>query len=91
LVEQHHIQALLRRAKSAVLVSAVSEVELRDLPSGLSAAQGEPRDLLSVEHLVERLPQSAEIKAELTWERRQSLPGGQKNGSLLTLVEALLV
>lgn len=91
LVEQHHIQALLRRAKSAVLVSAVSQVALKTLPSGQDAAQGEPHDLLSVEHLAERLPQSAEIKGELTWEQRRPLPGGTKNDSLLTLVEAVLV
>jgi hypothetical protein len=91
LVEQHHIQALMRRAKSAVLVSAVSQLTLTSLPNGQDAAQGEPHDLLSVEHLAERLPQSAEIKAELTWEQRRPLPGGAKNGSLLTLVEAVLV
>jgi hypothetical protein len=91
LVEQHHIQALLRRARSAALVSAVSQVTLTTLPSGQDAAQGEPHDLLSVEHLAERLPQSAEITAELTWEQRRPLPSAAKNGCLLTLVEAVLV
>jgi hypothetical protein len=91
LVEQHHIQALVRRAKSAALVSAVSEVKLASLPSGQDQAQGEPVDLLSVEHLAERLPRSAEPKAEHSWERRQPLSSGSKNASLLTLVEAVLV
>jgi hypothetical protein len=91
LVEQHHIQALVRRAKSAVLVSAVSQVRLASLPGGQEAAQGEPVDLLSVERLAERLPLSAEPKAEHSWERRQPAAGGAKNETLLTLVEALLV
>jgi hypothetical protein len=91
LVEQHHIQALLRRAKSAVLVSAVSEVKLASLPSGQEAAQGEPVDLLSVEQLAERLPRSTQPKAEHSWERRQPLTSDAKNASLLTLVEAVLV
>ena len=87
LVEQHHIHALLRRAKSAVLVSAVSQVALRQLPNGQSSADGEPEDLLSVEHLGERLPETVQIKAEQSWER----PQAAKNGSLLSLVEAVLV
>ena len=91
LVEQHHIQALLRRAKSAVLVSAVSQVTLQRLPNGQNAAQGEPHDLLSVEHLAERLPETTQTKAEQSWEWSQALPEGAKNGSLLTLVEAVLV
>jgi hypothetical protein len=91
LVEQHHIHALLRRAKSAVLVSAVSQVTLRRLPNGQNAAEGEPDDLLSVEHLAERLPEAAQTKAEQSWEWQQALPQGVKNGSLLTLVEAVLV
>lgn len=91
LVEQHHIQALLRRASSAVLISAVSQVRLKTLPNGQDAAQSEPHDLLSVEHLAERLPRSAAIKAELSWEQRRPLLGETKNDSLLTLVEAALV
>lgn len=89
LVEQHHIHALLRRAKAAVLVSAVSQVTLRTLPSGQSVAEGEPLDLLSVEHLAERLPETAQSKAEQSWEWQRPLPQGSKNGSLLTLVEAV--
>ncbi len=91
LLEQHHVHALTRRAASAVLISAVSEVKLRRLSSGQSAAQGDPRDLLSVEHLAERLPASAEIKAEQSWEWSRPLPAGAKDESLLTLVEAVLV
>lgn len=91
LVEQHHIHALLRRAKSAVLLSAVSQVTLRRLPNGQNAAEGEPNDLLSVEHLAERLPETAQTKAEQSWEWSQPRPEGAKNGSLLTLVEAVLV
>jgi hypothetical protein len=91
LVEQHHVQALVRRAKSAVLVSAVSQVRLASLPSGQEQAQGEPVDLLAVEHLSERLPRTAEPKAEQSWEQRQPLAGNAKNASLLTLVEAVLV
>jgi hypothetical protein len=91
LVEQHHIQALVRRAKSAVLVSAVSQVRLATLPGGQDQAQGEPVDLLAVEHLSERLPRAAEPKAEHSWEQRQPLLGNAKNASLLTLVEAVLV
>jgi len=97
LVVQHHVHALLRRAKSAVLVSAVSQVELPRSAAqpGGPGAQGdeppEPQDLLEVEALVERLPQIAEVKAEQSWEWRQDLPADTKNGSLLTLVEAVLV
>lgn len=81
LVEQHHIQALLRRAKSALLISAVSEVTLRIGPGGKEVAATEPRDLLAVERLVERLPHAATVKAEQTWEQRR--------GNVLTLIEAL--
>jgi hypothetical protein len=91
LVVQHHIQALLRRAKSAALISAVSEVSLRRAAGGKPVAEGEPRDLLLVERLVERLPGTAEVKAEQSWEwRRDAGPGGDSR-SVLTLVEALLV
>lgn len=83
LLEQHHVQALLRRAKSAVLISAVSEVTLRQLPNGKDVAASEPRDLLSVERLVERLPTSADVKAEQSWEWRR--------GDVLALIEALRV
>lgn len=88
---QHHIHALLRRAKAAVLVTAVSEVELQTLPSGKKDAVSEPRDLLGVERLEERLPEIAEIKAEHSWELARPLEGSSENRSVLTLVEALLV
>ena len=91
LVVQHHIHALLRRAKAAVLISAVSEVAWQGGPGNKGAPAGEPCDLLSVERLVERLPQIAEIKAEQSWEWRQEAPAGAEKRSLLTLVEALLV
>ena len=91
LVAQHHVHALLRRAKSAVLVSAVSEVELRGGPGGKGTPASEPRDLLHVERLVERLPEIAEIKAEQSWEWRQDRPLAAEKRSLLTLVEAVLV
>lgn len=89
LVEHHHVQALLRRASGAVLVSAVSEVDLEALPNGGSAAVGEPNDLLGVEHLVELLPTTAHPKAERSWECRRA--GSDQKVSLLTLVEAVLV
>jgi hypothetical protein len=91
LLVQHHIHALLRRAKAAVLVSAVSEVELRSGPGGKAAPAGEPVDLLFVERLEERLPEIAEIKAEQSWEWRQDRQVGAEKRSLLTLVEAVLV
>jgi hypothetical protein len=93
LVEQHHIQALLRRAKAAALISAVSQVVLRGGPQsgGKPVAEGEPRDLLAVERLSERLPQIAEARAEQSWEFRSPSPTANENRSLLTLVEALLV
>lgn len=91
LVAQHHIHALVRRAKAAVLISAVSEVEWQGGPGNKGAPAGEPNDLLSVERLVERLPEIAEIKAEQSWEWREEPPGGAAKRSLLTLVEALLV
>jgi hypothetical protein len=91
LLQHHHVQALLRRAEAAVLVSAVSQVELRRLPNGQDAAEGEPADLLFVERLSERLPQSAGIKAERSWEQRGPHPSGDKSRSLVTLVEAVLV
>jgi hypothetical protein len=87
---QHHVQALLRRAHAAALVSAVSEVELGTAPNGKKTAVGEPRDLLSVERLVERLPEIAEPRAEASWELSREQPGAEKR-SLLTLVEAVLV
>jgi hypothetical protein len=91
LVAQHHVQALLRRAKSAVLISAVSEVEWRGGPGNKGEAAGEPSDLLSVERLVERLPEIAEVKAEQSWEWRQDQAPAAEKRSLLTLVEAVLV
>jgi hypothetical protein len=91
LVTQHHIHALLRRAKSAVLISSVSQVEWRGGPGNKGAAAGEPTDLLSVERLVERLPEIAEVKAEQSWEWRQDPPAGAEKRSMLTLVEAVLV
>jgi hypothetical protein len=91
LLVQHHIHALLRRAKAAVLVSAVSEVELRSGPGGKAAPVGDPVDLLFVERLEERLPGIAEIKAEQSWEWRQDRQVGAEKRSLLTLVEAVLV
>ena len=91
LLAQHHIHALLRRAKAAVLVSAVSEVELRSGPGGKAAPVGEPVDLLFVERLEERLPEIAEIKAEQSWEWRRDRQVGAEKRSLLTLVEAVLV
>ena len=87
---QHHIHALLRRAKAAVLVSAVSEVELQALSSGKQNAVGEPVDLLGVERLQERLPEIAEIKAEHSWELARALDGSGGRSSL-TLIEALLI
>ena len=44
-----------------------------------------------VEHLSERLPQIAEIKAEQSWEQRQARPDGAPGRSLVTLIEAVLV
>jgi hypothetical protein len=81
LVEHHHILALGRRARSAVLVSPVSEVTLRSVPGKKDVAASEPHDLLATERLVERLPESVEVKAEQSWEWRR--------GNLLTLVEAV--
>lgn len=91
LVEQHHIHALLRRAERALLISAVSELDLESLPNGASAALGEPRDLLGVEHLAERLPQVAQIQSEQSWEWRRPSADAAGKRSLLTLVEAVLV
>jgi hypothetical protein len=92
LVEHHHVQALLRRASGALLVSAVSEVELETLPNGRSAAVGEPNDLLGVEHLVELLPTTTRPKAERSWEcHRARDERADQKVSLLTLVEAVLV
>jgi hypothetical protein len=87
LVAQHHIHALLRRARSAVLISAVSEVDL----SANGTPLGDPRDLLEVERLVERLPEIAETQAEESWEWRHERQRGSEKRSLLTLVEAVLV
>ena len=91
LVEQHHVHALLRRAKSAALISAVSTVELAGGPGPNAKPLGEPTDLLSVERLSERLPEIAEIKAEQSWEWRQDRPADNEKRSLLTLIEAVLV
>jgi hypothetical protein len=91
LLAQHHIHALLRRAKSAALVSAVSEVVLTSDVGGQAPGASEPTDLLLVERLVERLPEMADVKAEQSWEWRRDRPAGDEKGSLLTLVEAVLV
>ena len=91
LVEQHHVHALLRRAKSAALISAVSSVELAGAAGASPKPLGEPTDLLSVERLSERLPEIAEIQAEQSWEWRQDRPPGTEKRSLLTLIEAVLV
>lgn len=91
LVVQHHIHALLRRAKSAVLISPVSTVKLRTGPGGKATPIAEPTDLLSVERLVERLPETADVKAEQSWEWRQDRAPGTEQQSTLTLVEAVLV
>jgi len=91
LVVQHHIHALLRRAKSAVLISAVSEVAWRGGPGSQGEAASEPRDLLGVERLLERMPEIAEIQAEQSWEWRQEPRGRAEKHGLLTLVEAVLV
>jgi hypothetical protein len=91
LIAQHHIHALLRRAKAAVLVSAVSEVELRPGP-GKATPVGEPADLLLVERLEERLPEIAQVKAEQSWEwQRERGLDTDKKRSVLTLVEAVFV
>jgi len=87
LLEQHHIHALLRRAGSAVLVSAVSELIL----AADGQPVGNPRDLLGVQHLGERLPQMARVSDERSWEWQRTLPGSSEKGRLLTLVEAVLV
>jgi hypothetical protein len=91
LVEQHHVHALLRRASSALLISAVSDLILTATGSGKGQPVGEPRDLLGVERLSERLPKMADVKQERSWEWRRPLPGSAEKGSLLTLVEAVLV
>jgi hypothetical protein len=90
LVEQHHIHALLRRAELALLASAVSEVELAGETARPGKAVGQPRDLLGVERLAERLPESAQVKRDWSWEWRRPDSPNEKR-SLLTLVEAVLV
>jgi hypothetical protein len=87
-LQQHHVHALLRRAPAAVLISAVSEVELQSAPNGKKNAVGEPRDLLCVERLEERLPELAEPQDPQSWECERPGVGGQ---STLTLVEAVLL
>ncbi|RYZ10191.1 MAG: hypothetical protein EOO73_01040 [Myxococcales bacterium] len=87
---QHHVHALVRRAKAALLVSAVSEVELQRGPNGQKSAVGEPKDLLGVERLVERLPELAEPRAEQSWELESDVLGKEKR-TLLTLVEAMFI
>jgi hypothetical protein len=89
LLEQHHVQALLARAASAVLVSEVSVVELRTLPNGKAQALGEPDDLLGVEHLAERVPAAVTPRAEQSWEWRRAVPGAPSTDTTLSLVEAL--
>lgn len=89
LVAQHHVQALLRRAGTAALVSAVSEVRLEPLPGGKLVPDGEPHDLLAVEQLVERLPASAEIEDEQSWEWRRERESDGAGAPVLTLVEAV--
>lgn len=90
LVEQHHIHALLRRAERALLASAVSEVELGGETARPGRAAGEPRDLLGVERLAERLPETAQVKRDWSWEWQRPDSTSEKR-SLLTLVEAVLV
>lgn len=90
LVAQHHVQALLRRSQAAVLVSAVSRVELVSGAGRADQAKTQPLDLLSVERLVERLPSATQVKAEATWEWRQAPVSAAGGSKLLTLVEAVL-
>ena len=80
MVEQHHIHPLLRRAASAVLISAVSEVALDE--RGRPAR--DPVDLLGVQRLAERLPKAALLEAEHSWEWR-------KTAGVVTLVEAAYI
>jgi hypothetical protein len=90
LAEHHHIAALLRRAHAAVLVSAVSQLELDEGPNGQVTPSSEPRDLLGVEQLLERFPSSAEPKAEASWEWRQPRATGAST-SVVSLIEAVFV
>jgi len=92
IVQQHHVYALLRRAELAVLITGVSEAPLRVLSDGRLEASGDPRELLAVERLSERLPQGTEILAEADWEWRR---GGDTNGSAtaqaMLLVEGVVM
>jgi hypothetical protein len=90
LVEQHHIAALLRRAELGLLISAVSEVDVGGAAHPGRPA-GEPHDLLGVESLSERLPEMAQVKQDWRWEWRLPRSSAGEKGSLLTLVEAVLV
>jgi hypothetical protein len=87
-LQQHHVHALLRRAQASILVSAVSELQLQSAANGKKTPLGEPRDLLGVERLEERLPEQADPRTPQSWECERPGVGGQ---STLTLVEAVLL
>ena len=80
--------------RSALLISSPALLKRRRrlltrCAPGAERAASEARDLLGVERLAVRLPETAQIKAELSWEWRRR--GGSENASVLTLVEAVHV
>jgi hypothetical protein len=75
-IQQLHIQALLRRAELCVLTSALREAEARAGAGGALAPAGQIKELLSVEHLSERIPRGFEIVSQAAWELVHEGRGG---------------
>jgi hypothetical protein len=73
-VEQHHIAALLRIPKLAVLTSDVSETPVTFDPRGELVHVGASRTQLSVESLLDRLPSDRRPVDEGAWDWLRIVP-----------------
>ncbi len=73
-VEQHHVAALLRVPRLAVLTSDISETAATLGPSGEVVRVGEPRTQLSVESLLDRIPSDVELLGHAAWDWLRVVP-----------------
>jgi hypothetical protein len=90
-VEQHHIGALLRIPKQAVLTSDVREVAVTLGPQGDLVALGAPRSQLAVRYLTDRIPSRVTPRAEAAWEWLRIVPKRPgAEGSLMSVEGVVL-
>jgi hypothetical protein len=73
-IEQHHVAALLRVPKLAVLTSDVSETSVTLDPLGHFVRVGASRTQLSVENLTDRIPSGHEPIAHNAWNWLRIVP-----------------